>query len=484
MKLLRKVGSTSEIWQIFIADSSSTTGAGLTGLAFGTSGLTAYFHRDTDTTATAISLVTMTVGTFTSGGFKEIDATHMAGWYAFCPPDAALASGAKSCAFHLQGAANMAPLPIEVDLDAQVDVTFWKGTVVPNPQTAGVPDINAIAINNVATTSVTTINAVIGTATAGSTATAVASLQTTANTINTNTTGLVGVTFPATVASTTNITAGTITTVSGNVNGNVGGNVTGTVGSVVGAVGSVTGNVGGSVASVVGNVGGSVASVVGAVGSVTGNVGGSVASVVGAVGSVTGNVGGSVASVVGAVGSVTGAVGSVTGAVGSVTGNVGGTVASVVGAVGSVTGDVGGKVLGGGSGTISAVGAQVDLQTIKTRAITCSADVTILASIGTAATSTAQTGNGYAVLIDGTVGLSALLTAIHGVLTTQMTQSYAATGVAPTLAQAVQYLVQKATNIVQTGDKQSIKALDGTTEVAELTLNSATPPFTSTNRTD
>lgn len=55
---------------------------------------------------------------------------------------------------------------------------------------------------------------------------------------------------------------------------------------------------------------------------------------------------GSVGSVTGAVGSVTGAVGSVTGAVGSVTGNVGGnlngnvvgTVASVVGAVGSVTG--------------------------------------------------------------------------------------------------------------------------------------------------
>lgn len=62
------------------------------------------------------------------------------------------------------------------------------------------------------------------------------------------------------------------------------------------------------------------------------------ASVTGAVGSVTGNVGGN----------VTGSVGSVVGAVGSVTG-----------AVGSVTGDVGGKVLGGGSGTITGVGASV-----------------------------------------------------------------------------------------------------------------------------
>jgi hypothetical protein len=80
MKLLKKLGSTSEIWQIFIRDSSSTTGAGLTGLTQASSGLTAYYHRDADTTATAITLVTMTVGTFTSSGFKEIDSTNMPGW--------------------------------------------------------------------------------------------------------------------------------------------------------------------------------------------------------------------------------------------------------------------------------------------------------------------------------------------------------------------------------------------------------------------
>ena len=51
---------------------------------------------------------------------------------------------------------------------------------------------------------------------------------------------------------------------------------------------------------------------------------------------ITGDLSGSVGSVTGAVGSVTGAVGSVTGAVGSVTGNVGG---NVVGSVGSVSGD-------------------------------------------------------------------------------------------------------------------------------------------------
>lgn len=117
-KLEKVLGATSEIWQIFIQDSSSTTGAGLPSLVFNSGSLTAYYHRDTDTTATAISLVTMTVGTFTSSGFKEIDGTNMPGWYQFCPPNAALASGAKSCAFHIKGATNMAPLAIEVQLTA------------------------------------------------------------------------------------------------------------------------------------------------------------------------------------------------------------------------------------------------------------------------------------------------------------------------------------------------------------------------------
>lgn len=134
MKLNKKIGSTSEIWQVFIRDSSSTTGGGLTGLVFNTASLTAYYHRDTDTSATSIALVTMTSGTFTSSGFKEIDATNMPGWYQFCPPNAALASGAKSCGFHLKGAANMAPLPIEVQLTGvDMDDTVRGGmTALPN----------------------------------------------------------------------------------------------------------------------------------------------------------------------------------------------------------------------------------------------------------------------------------------------------------------------------------------------------------------
>ena len=147
MKLSKFAGATSEIWQIFIRDSSSTTGAGLTGLAFGTSGLTAYYHRDSDTTATAISLVTMTTGTFTSSGFKEIDSTNMPGWYQLCPPNAALASGAKSCAIHLKGATNMAPLPIEVQLTTvNPDSAAYGLSLAKTTNITGFNDIAATAV--------------------------------------------------------------------------------------------------------------------------------------------------------------------------------------------------------------------------------------------------------------------------------------------------------------------------------------------------
>ena len=113
-------------------------------------------------------------------------------------------------------------------------------------------------------------------------------------------TAAAGVTFPTSVASPTNITGGTITTVTNLTNAPSSGDFTSamktslnnaTPASVTGSVASVTGNVGGNVVGSVGSVSGNVG----------GNVVGSVASVSGAVASVTGNVGGSVNSVTSAV---------------------------------------------------------------------------------------------------------------------------------------------------------------------------------------
>lgn len=333
-KLSLVKGTTSYIAQVFIQDSSSTTGAGLTGLVFNSGSMTAYYHRDTDTTATVMTLVTMTVGTWTSLGFKEIDATNMPGWYQLGIPNAALATGAKNIGIHLKGATNMAPLPIEIELTAtdnqdavrggmtalpnaaaeaagglytrgtgagqinqaangQIDANLARilNTAVATPATAGVLDVNIKNMNNIAATAITTINANVGTTqpinftgTAGSAlaksdmvdiagaavSTTTAQIGANAVQVNGQTTSAAGtVTFPGSIASPTNITAGTITTVTNLTNAPTAGDLTATMktsvttaataatptaAAVTGAVGSVTGNVGGNVVGSVGSV--------------------------------------------------------------------------------------------------------------------------------------------------------------------------------------------------------------------------------------
>lgn len=116
MKLEIKKGQTSKLIEVFISDSSSTTGAGLTGLVYNSASLTAYYYRSGAASATVITLVTMTVGTWASGGFKEIDAANLPGWYQLGIPDAALVTGVDQIGMHLKGATNMAPLPLEIQL--------------------------------------------------------------------------------------------------------------------------------------------------------------------------------------------------------------------------------------------------------------------------------------------------------------------------------------------------------------------------------
>jgi hypothetical protein len=116
MKLKLKRGTTSKILRVFIQDVTAAA-AGLTGLAYNSASLVAYYIREGDSSATAITLVSATVGTWVSGGFKEISSTNMPGWYELHLPNAALSSGA-SVSVMLKGATNMAQLPIEIELDA------------------------------------------------------------------------------------------------------------------------------------------------------------------------------------------------------------------------------------------------------------------------------------------------------------------------------------------------------------------------------
>jgi hypothetical protein len=119
MKLRLRAGSTSVRVLIFIPDTTRSDGGGLTGLTNASSGLVAAYAREDDGNAgaTSISIVSATLGTFTSGGFKEKDATKMPGDYELGLPDAVLAVGSRWARITLQGAANMAPVELEIELD-------------------------------------------------------------------------------------------------------------------------------------------------------------------------------------------------------------------------------------------------------------------------------------------------------------------------------------------------------------------------------
>lgn len=184
MKLLVKKGRTSLLVRVFIQDSSSTVGAGLTGLTNASGSLVCYRARDDDGNAgaTQITLSGGTRGTWSSGGFKEKDATNMPGWYELGIPDDALVTGSETVSIELKGATNMAPCNLEIQLvafdpqdtvrlgltalpnaaaqaagglytrgtgagqinqpaDGQIDVNVekWNATSVPSEHTAGYP---------------------------------------------------------------------------------------------------------------------------------------------------------------------------------------------------------------------------------------------------------------------------------------------------------------------------------------------------------
>jgi hypothetical protein len=111
-------GTTSKRVVIFVQDATSATGAGLTAIAYNTSGLAWYYWRDDtgNNGGQSVTLATATRGTWTSGGFKEIDATNLPGFYEIGIPNAVLASGATWAVMMLKGVTNMVPVKIELQL--------------------------------------------------------------------------------------------------------------------------------------------------------------------------------------------------------------------------------------------------------------------------------------------------------------------------------------------------------------------------------
>ena len=118
MKLIRKKNSTSNIIHLFIQDSSKSDGSGKANIYYNSPTLLAYYIRAGAAAEQGISLVDITtLGTYVSGGFKQVQSTNMPGVYEFHPPDACFATGADQVVIMLWNVANMAPLPIEIQLD-------------------------------------------------------------------------------------------------------------------------------------------------------------------------------------------------------------------------------------------------------------------------------------------------------------------------------------------------------------------------------
>jgi hypothetical protein len=72
---------------------------------------------------------------------------------------------------------------------------------------------------------------------------------------------------------------------------------------------------------------------------------------------------------------------------------------------------------------------------------------------------------------------------VSDVLTTQMTESYAADGVAPTLAQGIFLTMQNLQDFSFAGTTQTVKKIDGSTTAATYTLDDATNPTSKTRAT-
>ena len=108
-------GSTSQSIEIYL---------GLTGITYQTSGLQAYYVRNRSVPV-QITLVNQTNdGSWTSGGFAEINSTTMPGLYRLDVPNAAFASGSSDVTIHVRGVTGGDESIVNVNLAyTQVDMT-------------------------------------------------------------------------------------------------------------------------------------------------------------------------------------------------------------------------------------------------------------------------------------------------------------------------------------------------------------------------
>jgi hypothetical protein len=169
-----KNGQTSVVLRLKLLDSSSTTGAGLTGLSNASSGLIISTIADNESSATAYTVAGSTVETITTLGtyaaptatkcrFKEVDSTNHKGVYELQFADARFAvSSAKSLLISVLGATNLAQADFVVPLVSD-DPYVAKPANYASLSIDGSGRVDVIKINSVSASSVTAINANVGT---------------------------------------------------------------------------------------------------------------------------------------------------------------------------------------------------------------------------------------------------------------------------------------------------------------------------------
>jgi hypothetical protein len=133
MKLFKLKGSTSQSEYVYLRH--ATTGAPLPGLAYNTSGLSAYYVRPLGSPV-AITLATLAnaQAAYSSGGFVEVSAANMPGVYRFDIPMGVFATGVNQAVVILHGAPNLDPCALEYQLtgiDIQ-DAVRMGMTALPN----------------------------------------------------------------------------------------------------------------------------------------------------------------------------------------------------------------------------------------------------------------------------------------------------------------------------------------------------------------
>ena len=241
MKRKVNAGVTSLLDKVFIRDISQTNYVkGLTGLTSSSSGLTCYYIRNGDSSTTSISLTAGSLGTWSSGGFVEVDSTHMPGLYEFGIPNAAVAAGKPAVVIYFQGATNMESIPAQYELDA---VNYQSNTSFIAAVSGLTPPANwnleAISTGGQVGVDLTNIKQ--------------ATAPTTLTNITVPATTSVTNSVVATVSGTVVTSSGTVTTVTNPVSATISGSVVVSSGTVTSVTNPVVVN-GGSIGAVVSGV--------------------------------------------------------------------------------------------------------------------------------------------------------------------------------------------------------------------------------------